>query len=593
MATPQVVGAVALVTAADPSLSWREVKDLILTTIDLVPDLEGKTSTGGRLNLRSAVEGAVGIRRPELRIVSPKAPAVSLVAPGLSLYLAAALEIDGESVLAQRGTFQWSSIPESNNVVFENPRSRETVARFNVAGSYRVQASYADGAYRRTRELYVTVEEEEILTSDLSAWWKFDESSGQSASDSSSSQRHGEVEGATWVDGRIDGALRFNGTDQSVSFPAPTLNRFTLSAWFKTDSAGNSVFPRIFNLPDFLLYLGRRDNDYEPDQKTVKFFANRTRSDGVWNSAKNVVEDTRWFHVAASFGAGDGDATPALYIDGVPLTVGPQSVPSGSRATDGETGYIGDDGEDTRAFDGIVDDMRIYNRILAASEVAALAEGPDLGTAPWIKAGGSRSTAAGELVNLSVEVEDPDTSIQLLTFEWETVDGPATVEFSDPTLLNTQARFPVTGQYRLRLFADDDNARSVEDLLVSVEDTTIRDTGDDSGNDQSPEDHVANTIWPSAVDLGNGWKSSEWFGSFRLSDDPWIFHNEHGWLYIENGGNSGIWLFSEELGWLYTSKSFYPNLYWYAENTWLWYQRGSTAPRIFFNFRTEQFESYD
>ena len=593
MATPQVAGAVALVTAADRSLNWREVKDLILTTADPVPDLEGKTSTGGRLNLRKAVEGAAGIKRPELRIISPKVPAVRLVAPGLSLYLAATLEFEGGQPTPQSGVFQWSSIPENNNVVFEDPHSLDTVTRFNVAGSYRIQASYEDGAYRRTRELYVTVEEGEILTSDLSAWWKFDESSGQTAVDSSGTERHGEVEGATWVDGLIDGALRFNGKDESVSFPAPSLTQFTLSAWFKTESAGNSVFPRIFNLPEFLLYLGRRDNDYEPDQKTVKFFANRTRNDGVWNSSKNVVQDAQWFHIAASFDAEDSDATPALYLDGVPLTVGPQSVPNGSRAADGETGYIGDDGEDTRAFDGIVDDMRIYNRILAPSEIGALAEGPDLNTAPWIKAGGSRSTAPGELVNLSAEVEDPDTSLQLLSFKWVIVDGPATVDFSDPTLLNTQVRFPVAGEYRLRLFADDANARSAEDLLVSVEDATIRDTGDDSGNDQSPENHVANTIWPSAVDLGDGWKSPEWFGVYRLSGDPWIFHNEHGWLFVVIEEIGGFWLFSEELGWLYTSESLYPNLYWYAEDTWLWYQRGSTAPRIFFNFRTEQWESFD
>jgi subtilisin family serine protease len=50
LATPHVVGTAALILAVDPDLSYLEVKDLILDNVDPLPDLAGKTVTGGRLN---------------------------------------------------------------------------------------------------------------------------------------------------------------------------------------------------------------------------------------------------------------------------------------------------------------------------------------------------------------------------------------------------------------------------------------------------------------------------------------------------------------------------------------------------------------
>jgi hypothetical protein len=50
-----VVGTAALILARNPNLSYLEVKDLILSTVDPLPDLMGKTVTGGRLNVFKAL----------------------------------------------------------------------------------------------------------------------------------------------------------------------------------------------------------------------------------------------------------------------------------------------------------------------------------------------------------------------------------------------------------------------------------------------------------------------------------------------------------------------------------------------------------
>jgi len=55
MAAPHVAGACALVWARFPWLNYREVIERILRTVDPLPSLNGRTVTGGRLNLRRAL----------------------------------------------------------------------------------------------------------------------------------------------------------------------------------------------------------------------------------------------------------------------------------------------------------------------------------------------------------------------------------------------------------------------------------------------------------------------------------------------------------------------------------------------------------
>ncbi len=58
MASPHVAGAAALVWSLDPSLSVAEMKALLMETGDSLPALDGKTASGKRLNLLSALEEA-------------------------------------------------------------------------------------------------------------------------------------------------------------------------------------------------------------------------------------------------------------------------------------------------------------------------------------------------------------------------------------------------------------------------------------------------------------------------------------------------------------------------------------------------------
>ena len=98
-------------------------------------------------------------------------------------------------------------------------------------------------------------------------------------------------------------------------------------------------------------------------------------------------------------------------------------------------------------------------------------------------------------------------------------------------------------------------------------------------------------IWPDAVTLQDGWKWSSWFGYFSDASFPWVYHNEHGWMYVDASSPADMWLYSTQMGWLWTGANTYPNLYRASDNAWLWYQLGSTQPEWFYNYSTQAWEN--
>ena len=80
-ATPHVAGTAALMLARNPGLSYAQLKDGILSSVDKVPALAGTSVTGGRLN----VYGAVSSVSASPSVSSASAPSGSFTAAGGSL----------------------------------------------------------------------------------------------------------------------------------------------------------------------------------------------------------------------------------------------------------------------------------------------------------------------------------------------------------------------------------------------------------------------------------------------------------------------------------------------------------------------------
>jgi len=200
----------------------------------------------------------------------------------------------------------------------------------------------------------------------LIGYWKLDDAVGATAIDSAANS-DGTVSNATWTTGQLGGALELDGSNGSVSVPsAPTLqltSALTIAGWVKGDvvwGMGTDV--------DIIARKGDGDpNNYQFAIKNglATMFLDDSDSGGLsGNTALNLGQ---WYHVAATW---DGSEV-RIYVDGV-LDKDPPDLRGATIGTDTRPLYIGGRGT-ADVFDGIVDDVRIYNRALTAAEVAALA----------------------------------------------------------------------------------------------------------------------------------------------------------------------------------------------------------------------------
>jgi hypothetical protein len=96
------------------------------------------------------------------------------------------------------------------------------------------------------------------------------------------------------------------------------------------------------------------------------------------------------------------------------------------------------------------------------------------------------------------------------------------------------------------------------------------------------------TWYAEATELGDGWYSLGFFGSFNVSSDPWIFHTQHGWIYCFGDNPDGLYFWDPEMhSFLYASWAVYPAMYRLSDDTWIWYQKGSKNPRWFLDLKTD------
>ena len=91
--------------------------------------------------------------------------------------------------------------------------------------------------------------------------------------------------------------------------------------------------------------------------------------------------------------------------------------------------------------------------------------------------------------------------------------------------------------------------------------------------------------------LGDGWKNSPWFGAFQDDRAPWIYHREHGFLYVKGTDETNLWLYQPSLGWIHTGQGIYPHLYSRNRDSWIFHEAGSREPRHFYDFSAQEWFS--
>jgi hypothetical protein len=202
--------------------------------------------------------------------------------------------------------------------------------------------------------------------------------------DASGAGNHGRVEGAQWVpEGRFGGAYRFcltNLTDRIVIPNSDLLNPdyITVSAWIKTtdtDGFWNRILDKDHR-KGYNLGLGG-DSVYKGIPRGKLIF--ECCSYGIMDAEGKPLGDGQWHHVAATF---DGQIS-RVFVDGNQRQQRKTEKP-GTIAKNHWDLCIGNSIVDSPdgsflAYDGLIDEVRIYNRALSADEIKMLATATQAG----------------------------------------------------------------------------------------------------------------------------------------------------------------------------------------------------------------------
>jgi len=193
----------------------------------------------------------------------------------------------------------------------------------------------------------------------------FDLDDGSYVRDRSGYSNHGTIYGATRVAGKIGGALGYDGVDDYVEISHSNvfnLTNVSLVAWIYIDSFPND-YPQIVTKLDPSVWTGYGLCLVKATSK-IRF----DMGDGApqYLDSVSTLTTGRWYHVVGTY---DG-FEQKIYINGAldvsepkAITIAPNTHPIrvGCQAI-----------ALTYWFDGIVDEVRIYNRALSLSEIKRL-----------------------------------------------------------------------------------------------------------------------------------------------------------------------------------------------------------------------------
>ncbi len=213
-----------------------------------------------------------------------------------------------------------------------------------------------------------------VSNSGLVGYWPMNEGSGGHAGDSSGNGNTGIITSATWTTGKKGGALNFNGStnyivgSQNLGISGDAT--LTLSLWVKA-SQWYSNYAAPISIQRYATAQGLSMTLYG-GRPALDFYQKRFKAD-------NALSTAEWHFVVMTKTPGLIASTSKIYVDGSLVTgaayfdVGGDQSPN---ITDSkpEMGRLDVNlGGGTYAyFNGIIDDVRVYNRALSAAEIAAL-----------------------------------------------------------------------------------------------------------------------------------------------------------------------------------------------------------------------------
>ena len=292
-------------------------------------------------------------------------PTVSVTAPAAGTTVSGTVTITANA--ADNGTVASVQFKVDGN----NLGQPDTSAPYSISwdttpltnGTHTITAVAVDGAGNGGTSAAVAVTV--ANSAGLVASYGMDAGSGTTLADQSGNGNNGTIANGTWSSaGKYGGALSFNGTSTSVSIPNSASlqlsSAMTLEAWVKPSVVGGAAWRTVV--------LKENGNNYGE-----ALYANTGTNVPSANAVTGGVDhDQRgtsgalavntWTHLAATY---DGSAL-TLYVNGV--AAGTQAA-SGSIVSSTGALKIGGNAIWGEWFNGLIDEVRIYNRALSAGQI--------------------------------------------------------------------------------------------------------------------------------------------------------------------------------------------------------------------------------
>ena len=206
----------------------------------------------------------------------------------------------------------------------------------------------------------------------LVAAYSFDAGTGTTLADSSGLANTGTISGASWATGKNGGALTFDGVNDWVTVPDTASldlsTGMTIEAWVRPSALGNWRTVAAKERSGGIVYALHASQDQSRPLGQVDIGGEQ---DAV---AATSLPQNAWSHLATTY---DG-TTVRLYVNGA--IAGSSTIAGSIPASTGPL-HLGGNAIWGEWFSGSIDDVRVYNRALSASEVQTDMNTP-VGTTP-------------------------------------------------------------------------------------------------------------------------------------------------------------------------------------------------------------------
>lgn len=170
-----------------------------------------------------------------------------------------------------------------------------------------------------------------------------------------------------------DYALNFDGSNDRIVVQNTQNERlnspFTIEAWIRPEGwgEGETGYGRIFDSEQIVFYLhGNGFPSYAENSLLISIdHANGLRS--IYNTPANSIRLNEWQHVAATY---NNVSEVQLYIHGIQQsTTTPFDLANGPVASGNQAWIVGEAASTQRAFEGAIDEIRVWDRVRTTSEL--------------------------------------------------------------------------------------------------------------------------------------------------------------------------------------------------------------------------------